>query len=128
MRATLPLVLLSAACSTPLEEQPIFEAGASVQTLAEGLGFTEGPVWLPTTSQLVFSDIPNGKLMVWTETDGVQLYREEANPNGNLLDAQGRLKDATAESSMPRSKQSDAGLQSTTVQGSIFKRSALRKQ
>lgn len=88
--ASLAVATLSA-CSAPLDKQPVFEPGATVQTLAEGLGFTEGPVWLPATSQLVFSDIPNGKLMVWTPADGVQLYREEANPNGNLLDAQGRL-------------------------------------
>jgi gluconolactonase len=62
-----------------------------VEVVADGLGFTEGPVWLPANSELVFSDIPNAKLMAWSQAGGLRVYREEANPNGNVLDGMGRL-------------------------------------
>ena len=92
MRFALVLPLsLFASCSPALSELPVFEEGATVQTVATDLGFTEGPVWIPSESRLIFSDIPNAKLMSWTEADGVSVFREEANPNGNLLDGNGRL-------------------------------------
>ena len=87
---TLPLGLL-AGCSPTLSELPVFETGATVQTIATEQGFTEGPVWIPGESRLIFSDIPNARLMSWTEADGVTVFREEANPNGNLLDGNGLL-------------------------------------
>jgi len=62
-----------------------------MRTLATGLGFTEGPVWVAREDRLIFSDIPAAKLMSWTEEGGVTVFRESPNPNGNLLDHQGRL-------------------------------------
>jgi len=92
MRFTLVLSLsLLASCSLALKELPVFEEDSEVQTIASDLGFAEGPVWIPSESRLIFSDIPNAKLMSWTEADGVSLFREEANPNGNLLDGSGSL-------------------------------------
>lgn len=89
--AALPLLLPAWACSKPIHELPVFEEGVAVQTLATGLGFTEGAVWLPDSSTLLFSDIRNAKLMSWTEAEGLGVFREEARPNGNLLDGKGRL-------------------------------------
>jgi gluconolactonase len=66
-------------------------ADAKVEKLAGGLKFTEGPVWLPDRKILVFSDIPASKLMQWSQADGVREFRASANPNGNTLDAKGRL-------------------------------------
>ncbi|MBL6755409.1 MAG: SMP-30/gluconolactonase/LRE family protein [Planctomycetes bacterium] len=85
----LGLALMSS-CSTIPAADEVFEEG-SMRTLATGLGFTEGPVWIATEDRLVFSDIPSAKLMSWTEEDGVAVFRESPNPNGNLLDHQGRL-------------------------------------
>lgn len=62
-----------------------------LRRLATGMGFTEGPVWLPAEQKLVFSDIPNAKLMEWSEVQGLAVFRESPNPNGNLLDLDGRL-------------------------------------
>ena len=64
---------------------------ASLVKIAGEMGFTEGPVWIPEESKLVFSDIPSGKLMVWSEAEGLKVLRESPNPNGNLLDLDGRL-------------------------------------
>ena len=81
---------LSPSCSTIPGADEVFVEG-SLRTLATGLGFTEGPVWLADEDRLVFSDIPAAKLMCWTEDGGVAVFRESPNPNGNLLDHQGRL-------------------------------------
>ena len=66
---------------------------SSVRTLGTGLGFTEGPVWVDRDGGfLVFSDIWGGRLLRWSEGEGVVSFRQEANaPNGNVLDLQGRL-------------------------------------
>ena len=65
--------------------------GAKVEKLAGGMKFTEGPVWLPSEKKLVFSDIPNSKLMQWSEADGLSVYRDSEQANGNILDLQGRI-------------------------------------
>ncbi|MGC4942557.1 SMP-30/gluconolactonase/LRE family protein [Kribbella sp. DT2] len=53
----------------------------------------EGPVYVPAWRSLVFSDIPNDRLLRWDEQSGrVSVFREPSgNVNGNTLDAQGRL-------------------------------------
>jgi gluconolactonase len=65
--------------------------GAKVKKLASGMKFTEGPVWLPKEQKLVFSDIPNSKLMQWSEADGLSVYRDSEQANGNILDLKGRI-------------------------------------
>ncbi len=62
-----------------------------VEKLAGGMKFTEGPVWLPSEGILVFSDIPNSRLMQWSDAGGISVFRESQNPNGNMLDLEGRL-------------------------------------
>jgi len=62
-----------------------------VEKAAAGLTFTEGPVW-SHEGHLIFSDIPNAKLVKWTPGAGIAVLREESNgANGNTFDAQGRL-------------------------------------
>lgn len=73
------------------EKSSVVADGAKVAKLAGGMKFTEGPVWLPQESKLVFSDIPNSKLMQWSEKDGLQTFRPSKNANGNILDLQGRI-------------------------------------
>ena len=74
-------------------------ADANVTKLADGFGFTEGPVWIARDGgYLVFSDIPKNQLKKWTAKDGVTTFREPSqNANGNTLDRKGRL--VTAEHS-----------------------------
>ena len=69
----------------------IVESGAKVTKLAGGMQFTEGPVWLPKQKKLVFSDIPNSKLMQWSEDEGLSVFRQSEKANGNILDLQGRI-------------------------------------
>ena len=73
------------------DDTSLVEPGAKVTKLASGMKFTEGPVWLPGEKKLVFSDIPNSKLMQWRETDGLSVFRQSDQANGNILDIQGRI-------------------------------------
>ena len=64
-----------------------------VERLWTGARWVEGPVWFPAGRFLLFSDIPNNRMLRWDETNG--LVSEFRNPssfsNGNTRDLQGRL-------------------------------------
>ncbi len=66
---------------------------ARIESIAGGFIFTEGPVW--RGDHLVFSDIPNGRLIRWDEEPGgpvVSTFRyPSGNANGNTLDRDGNL-------------------------------------
>ncbi|WP_343038726.1 SMP-30/gluconolactonase/LRE family protein [Skermanella pratensis] len=66
---------------------------ANVERLATGLRWAEGPVYFRDGGYLVWSDIPNNRLMRWTEETGaVSVFRPVSNhANGNTRDRQGRL-------------------------------------
>ena len=66
---------------------------ASVERLATGSRWAEGPVWFGDGRYLLWSDIPNNRIMKWEEETGVtSVYRRPANfANGNTRDRQGRL-------------------------------------
>jgi gluconolactonase len=92
-RIVLSLILLISATDITRADsaQSLVDEGAKVTKLAGGMKFTEGPVWLPQEEKLVFSDIPNSKLMQWSEADGLSVYRDSEQANGNILDLQGRI-------------------------------------
>lgn len=73
------------------ERTSLIAPGAKVKKLAGDMEFTEGPVWIPATKTLVFSDIPNSKLMHWNEKDGLSVFRHSEQSNGNILDLKGRI-------------------------------------
>ncbi len=66
---------------------------AKVERLATGFRWSEGPVWFGEGRYLLWSDIPNNRLMKWDEETGaVSVYRKPSNnSNGNTRDRQGRL-------------------------------------
>ena len=65
---------------------------APVKQLATGFDWVEGPVWFGDANCLLFSDIPNNRVMRWTPGDGISIYREPSNySNGHTRDLQGRL-------------------------------------
>ncbi len=64
---------------------------APVKRLATGFDWVEGPVWFGDAGCLLFSDIPNNRILRWTE-DGVTAYRSPSNyANGHTRDRLGRL-------------------------------------
>jgi gluconolactonase len=64
-----------------------------LEILYEGCRWAEGPLYVPAGRYLVWSDIPNDRLLRWDETTGaVGVFRAPAgHPNGNTMDGQGRL-------------------------------------
>ena len=89
---TLVLLLAVIAGSARADEKiSLIAPGEKVQKLAGDMKFTEGPVWIPAKKTLVFSDIPNSKLMQWKAGDGLSMFRPCEQANGNILDLQGRL-------------------------------------
>jgi gluconolactonase len=66
---------------------------AAVERLYTGARWTEGPVWFGDGRYLLFSDIPNNRILRWLEDTGeVTVFRSPSNySNGNFRDRQGRL-------------------------------------
>ena len=65
---------------------------ARLEELYSGCRWAEGPVWFSDANQLIWSDIPNQRLLRWVPDGGVSLYRQPSNfANGNTRDRQGRL-------------------------------------
>ena len=69
----------------------IFNAG--MERIFTGCRWAEGPVWFGDGGYLLFSDIPNNRILRWSEdTNNVSEYRIPSNnSNGNARDTQGRL-------------------------------------
>lgn len=70
-----------------------FVGHVAVERLWTGGRWLEGPAWFGAGRYLLFSDIPNNRLMRFDETDGsVSEFRNpSSNCNGNTVDNQGRL-------------------------------------
>src|SRR5687767_7458562 len=67
--------------------------GARLERLADGFIWAEGPVWLPDEDALVWSDIPNNRVLRWSAADGQveELYRPADFANGHTLDHDGQI-------------------------------------
>jgi gluconolactonase len=65
---------------------------ATIERIATGFRWAEGPAWNGAGNYLVWSDIPNNRQMRWIEEDGhVDVFRKPSNfSNGNTFDWQGR--------------------------------------
>src|ERR1700722_18789792 len=68
-------------------------ASASVECLYQGARWSEGPVWFGDSRAVIWSDIPNNRMMRWDEETGeVRVFRKPSNhANGNTRDREGRL-------------------------------------
>jgi gluconolactonase len=65
---------------------------AGVDTLFDGCRWAEGPVWFNDGAHLIWSDIPNNRMLRYVPDVGVGVYRANSNySNGNTRDRQGRL-------------------------------------
>jgi len=69
-----------------------FRFNAAVERFWTGARWAEGPVWFGDGRFLLFSDIPNNRILRWTEETGkVSVFRNPSNfSNGNTRDGQGR--------------------------------------
>lgn len=65
---------------------------ASIEQLAGGCRWSEGPVYFGDGRYLLWSDIPNDRILRWEEETGaVSVFRRGGHSNGNTRDRQGRL-------------------------------------
>ena len=57
-----------------------------------GMAWSEGPIYVADGDYLLWSDIPNDRIMRWSDADGCSVFRQPANyTNGHYLDRQNRL-------------------------------------
>ncbi|MDQ2778519.1 MAG: SMP-30/gluconolactonase/LRE family protein [Pseudomonadota bacterium] len=65
---------------------------APLERLGEGFRWLEGPVWFADLQCLLVSDLPNNRIMRWTASGGMSVFREPSQfANGHARDMQGRL-------------------------------------
>lgn len=81
----------------------IIDEDARPEILGEGYEWSEGPLWVEQENFLLFSDIPNNAVLIWTEEKGVEPYLKpagftgadfkgkEPGSNGLLLNREGNL-------------------------------------
>jgi gluconolactonase len=67
-------------------------AGAVLERLCTGAIWSEGPVWLPSENAVLWSDIPNNRILRWSEAAGLSVWRDGVEyTNGHTLDGQGNV-------------------------------------
>ena len=65
---------------------------AALEELYSDCRWAEGPVWFADLNCLIWSDIPNQRMLRWAPDGGVSVFRSPSNfVNGNTRDRQGRL-------------------------------------
>jgi len=63
-----------------------------LEHLCTGAAWSEGPVYLPQDGSVVWSDIPNNRILRWSEADGMSVWRDQVEfTNGHTLDNEGNL-------------------------------------
>jgi len=68
-------------------------AGASaLERLCSGAAWSEGPVWRQPSAELLWSDIPNNRMLCWHAERGMRVWRDAVDfTNGHVLDVDGSL-------------------------------------
>ena len=81
----------------------IISGNPKVEVIAEGLEWSEGPIWLNEQKMLLFSDVPKNIVYKWTAEKGKEIYltpsgytgtaphQGELGSNGLLLNQEGKL-------------------------------------
>jgi gluconolactonase len=65
---------------------------APLEILGQGYRWLEGPVWFADHDCLYVSDLPNDRILRWSEEGGVSIFRNPSGfANGHARDRQGRL-------------------------------------
>ena len=73
--------------------KPLINGTAKLERLYSGCRWAEGPAYFPAGRYLLWSDIPNNRILRYDENDGhVSVFRQPSNnTNGHTVDRQGRL-------------------------------------
>src|SRR5687768_7662663 len=62
----------------------IIKADASVEIIAEGFEWSEGPLWIEDQKALLFSDVPTNTIYKWTEEKGKETYLTPSGRTGSM--------------------------------------------
>ena len=89
----------------------VLDTSSEIEVVGSGFEFTEGPVWDHNNDSLIFSDMPGNKMRKWTQSDGVEPYRNPSNmANGNAYDNLGRLVSCEHATSRVTRTEKDGGI------------------
>ena len=67
-------------------------AGESLERLASGAAWSEGPVWMHEDGSVLWSDIPNNRMLRWHPKDGQSVWRDKVEfTNGHFRERDGSL-------------------------------------
>jgi gluconolactonase len=70
----------------------LFPPGAALERLCTGAAWSEGPVWMAGDDSVLWSDIPNNRMLRWSSRDGLRVWRDSVEfTNGHTLDRNGDL-------------------------------------
>jgi gluconolactonase len=70
----------------------LIQGNGWLERLHTGSRWAEGPVWFADSQTVIWSDIPNDRLLQWADGSGTRLFRSPARyTNGNTRDREGRL-------------------------------------
>ena len=74
------------------EFQRIVRPSGGIELVADGMIFTEGTTWVPDRDMVIWSDFFNNRIMQWSESGGIAVFRQPSNRvNGNAIDLEGRI-------------------------------------
>lgn len=70
----------------------LLHEGGTLEKLATGASWSEGPVWMHEDESVLWSDIPNNRILRWSAKDGVSVWRNQVEfTNGHYREADGSL-------------------------------------
>jgi gluconolactonase len=70
----------------------LFAPNSVLERLCTGATWSEGPVWMAEDDSVLWSDIPNNRMLRWSSRDGLRVWREAVEfTNGHTLDRNGDL-------------------------------------
>ena len=71
---------------------PVAQGAGALQRLCTGAAWSEGPVWMQEDDSVLWSDIPNNRMLRWSDADGMTVWRDRVDfTNGHTREADGSL-------------------------------------
>lgn len=71
---------------------PVAQGTGALERLCTGAVWSEGPVWMQEDASVLWSDIPNNRMLRWHEADGMSVWRDAVEfTNGHTREADGSL-------------------------------------
>ena len=70
----------------------VAQGADGLELLCTGAAWSEGPVWMHEDNSVLWSDIPNNRILRWQATDGLSVWKDDVEfTNGHTREADGSL-------------------------------------